>query len=115
VYLSLSRKIHTLCFAHSLRKILQLYLSCSLEGTLSLSSLALFFSFSEKSSHISYFSLIRSSQFIGIGEAPIHDEREHEAPIHDEREHEAPIHDEREHEAPIHDECRHYDESHLSV
>jgi hypothetical protein len=105
VYLSHSRKIHTLCFAHSLRKILQLYFSCSLEGTLSLSSLALFFSFSEKSSHISYFSLIRSSQFIGIGEAPIHDEREHEAPIHDEREH----------EAPIHDECRHYDESHLSV
>jgi hypothetical protein len=97
---------YTLCvFAHSLRKILQLYFSCSLEGTLSLSSLALFFSFSEKSSHISYFSLIRSSQFIGIGEAPINDEREHEAPIHDEREH----------EAPIHDECRHYDESHLSV
>jgi hypothetical protein len=89
----------------------------------------LLFSFSEKSSLISYFSLIRSSQFIGIGEAPIHDEsgheapihdesgheREHEAPIHDEREHEAPIHDEREHEAPIHDECRPYDESHLSV
>jgi hypothetical protein len=68
-------KLHTLCFAHSLRKILQLYFSCSLEGTLSLSSLALFFSFSEKSSHISYFSLIRSSQFIGIGEAPIHDEK----------------------------------------
>jgi hypothetical protein len=36
VYLSHSRKIHTLCFAHSLRKILQLYFSCSLEGTLSL-------------------------------------------------------------------------------
>jgi hypothetical protein len=30
VYLSLSRKIHTLCFAHSLRKILHLYFSCFL-------------------------------------------------------------------------------------
>jgi hypothetical protein len=28
--------LHTLCFAHSLRKILHLYFSCSLEGTLSL-------------------------------------------------------------------------------
>jgi hypothetical protein len=97
---------YTLCvFAHSLRKILQLYFSCSLEGTLSLLSHLPCSSLSLRSSHFfMFFSLIRSSQFIGIGEAPIHDEREHEAPIHDEREHEAPIHDEREHEAPIHDE-----------